>query len=263
VYHVAADYRLYTKDPRELTRSNVDGTRNLLTAAADAGASRIVYTSSVGALGLKDDGTPSDETTPSPREDVVGNYKKSKWDAERVAEELAAKGAPVVIVNPSTPIGDLDIKPTPTGQMIVDFLNRKIPAYVETGMNLVDVKDVAEGHLLAAEKGRVGEKYILGNRDMPLVEILKTLSAITGVPAPRVKLPHWIPMAAAACDELVARLRGTAPRVSVESVKMSKHLMFFDGSKAVRELGVPQSPVEGALRRAVDWFRANGYVRAA
>lgn len=262
LYHCAADYRLYAKDPGELHRSNVEGTHNILAAAADAGVGKIVYTSSVGALALGAHGTPADETTPCRREDVVGNYKKSKYDAERVAEEWAARGLPVVIVNPSTPVGELDVKPTPTGKMIVDFLNRKMPAYVETGMNLIDVRDVAEGHLLAAERGRVGEKYILGNRDMRLIEIFEALSRITGIPAPRVRLPHWIPMAAAACDTFAARLLDREPRVSLESVKMSRHLMFFSPAKAVRELDLPQSPVEDALARAVAWFRANGYVRA-
>jgi dihydroflavonol-4-reductase len=263
VYHCAADYRLFTKDPRELTAANVEGTRSVLLAAGEAGARRVVYTSSVGALGLTADGTPADETTPVVRAEVVGNYKKSKFDAERAAEELAQQGLPVVIVNPSTPVGDLDVKPTPTGQMIVDFLNRRMPAYVDTGMNLVDVRDVAQGHLLAAERGRVGEKYILGNRNMTLKEIFDALAALTGIPSPRTRLPHWIPMAAAACDTFLSGLRGKAPRVSLESVRMSRHRMFFDASKAVRELGLPQSPVEDALSRAALWFRARGYVRAA
>jgi dihydroflavonol-4-reductase len=262
VYHVAADYRLFTKDPRELRATNVEGTRNVLRAAGEAGARRIVYTSSVGALGLTSDGAPACETTPVTIEGVVGNYKRSKYEAERVAEELASEGLPVVIVNPSTPIGDLDVKPTPTGQVLVDFLNRRMPAYVETGMNLVDVKDVAEGHLLAAGKGRAGEKYILGNRNMTLKEIFDALSRLTGIPPPRVRLPHWVPMAAAACDTVVSGLRGRAPRVSLESVRMSRHFMFFDASKAVHELGLPQNSVEEALRRAVSWFRANGYAAA-
>jgi len=259
VYHCAADYRLFTKDPGELRASNVEGTRHVLRAAGEAGASRVVYTSSVGALGLTHDGTPASETTPVTIVGVVGNYKRSKYEAERVAEEMAAAGVPVVIVNPSTPVGDLDVKPTPTGQVIVDFLKRKMPAYVETGMNLIDVRDVAAGHLLAAEKGRTGEKYILGNRNMTLKEIFDALSRLTGIPSPRVKLPHWVPMAAAACDTVVSGLRGRAPRVSIESVRMSRHLMFFDAGKAVRELGLPQGPVEEALSRAVAWFRANGY----
>jgi dihydroflavonol-4-reductase len=261
LYHVAADYRLFAKDPQELYRSNAGGTENILAAAAGAAVSRVVYTSSVGALGLRSDGSPSNETTPVSREEVVGHYKKSKYDAERVAEAWAAKGLPVVIVNPSTPVGELDFKPTPTGQVIVDFLNRRIPAYVDTGLNLVDVRDVAIGHLLAAEKGRPGEKYILGNRNMALKEILDLLARLTGLPAPKVRLPHVLPLAVAAVDTFLSRALGKTPRVSVESVRMSMHRMFFDASKAVRELGLPQSPVEDALGRAVAWFRGHGYVR--
>lgn len=262
LYHVAADYRLFTRDPSDLFRVNVEGTRNVLEAAGEAGVRKVVYTSSVGALGLAPGGTPANETTPIRREDVVGNYKKSKFDAERVAEDLASKGLPVVIVNPSTPVGERDVKPTPTGQVIVDFLNGRMPAYVHTGMNLVDVRDVAEGHLLAAEMGRVGEKYILGRRDMTLREILEALSRISGRSAPTLRLPHVVPMIAAAVDEGVSRLLGKTPRVSLEGVRMSRHLMYFDAGKAVRELGLPQGPVEDALRRAVEWFRAHGYVRA-
>ena len=263
LYHCAADYRLWARDPGELQRANVEGTDNVLKAAAAARVARVVYTSSVGALGLTPDGTPADETTPVSRADVVGNYKKSKFDAERVAEAWAGRGLPVVIVNPSTPVGERDVKPTPTGQMIVDFLNRRLPAYVDTGLNLVDVRDVAQGHLLAAEKGRIGEKYILGNRDMTLKEILETLARLTGLPAPRIRLPHAVPLAAAAAATWAAHLTGRPPRVSLESVRMSRHRMFFDAGKAVRELGLPQTPVEDALGRAVAWFRENGYVRAA
>ncbi|HEV8268265.1 MAG TPA: hopanoid-associated sugar epimerase [Thermoanaerobaculia bacterium] len=261
VFHCAADYRLGAPDPVTLHQSNVEGTRNVLQAARDAGVSKVVYTSSVGALGLTADGTPANETTPVSRDSVVGAYKRSKFDAERVAEEFARGGLPVVIVNPSTPVGELDVKPTPTGQVIVDFLNRRMPAYVETGMNLVDVRDVAAGHLLAAEKGTPGEKYILGNRDMTLKEILDALGTISGLPSPRVKLPHAVPYVFAALDTAFSRVLGKAPRVSIESVRMSRHLMFFDASKARRELGFAPGPVEAALERAVEWFRANGYVR--
>jgi len=260
LYHVAADYRLWTRHPGDLHRSNVEGTENILRAAADASVAKVVYTSSVAALGLVDGGS-ADEKTPVVRDRIIGNYKKSKYDAERVADAWAGKGLPVVIVNPSTPIGERAIKPTPTGQMIVDFLNRKMPAYVDTGLNLVDVRDVAEGHLLAAEKGKVGERYILGHRNMTLKEILDALSALTGLPSPTVKLPHWIPFAAAAIDTAFARVSWRAPHVSIDSVRMSTHRMFFDASKAVRELGLPQTPVEEALGRAVAWFRESGYVR--
>ncbi len=263
LYHCAADYRLWTRDPAELARTNVAGTDNLLRAAAAAGVERVVYTSSVGALGLAVDGSPADERTPVERGDIVGRYKKSKYDAERVAEAWVERGLPVVIVNPSTPVGELDVKPTPTGQMIVDFVNGRLPAYVDTGLNLVDVRDVALGHLLAAEKGRVGEKYILGNRNMTLKEILEALARLTGLPAPRVRLPHAVPLAAAAAATGWAYVTGRPPRVSLESVRMSRHRMFFDPGKAVRELGLPQTPVEQALARAVAWFREKGYAHAA
>jgi len=261
VFHCAADYRLSARDPREIYAANVEGTRNVLAAASEIGAEKVVYTSSVGALGLNRDGRPGNEQTPVEPRTLIGHYKKSKHQAERVAGEWAAKGLPVVIVNPSTPVGEMDIKPTPTGQMIVDFLNRRMPAYVETGLNLVDVRDVAEGHVLAAEKGRIGEKYILGNRNMTLKEIFDALSRLTGIPSPAVRLPHWVPLAAAAVDTLASRLTGRQPRVPLEGVRMSRHTMFFDAGKAIRELGLPQTPVEEALGRAVAWFRENGYVR--
>jgi len=261
LFHCAADYRLWARDPRDLARVNVEGTENVLGAAARAGVSRVVYTSSVGALGRTADGSPADETTPVHRGELGGHYKRSKYDAERVAEQWAAKGLPVVIVNPSTPVGELDIRPTPTGQMIVDFLRGRIPAYVDTGLNLVDVRDVAQGHLFAAEKGRVGERYILGNRNMTLKEILGELARITGRPAPSLCLPHALPLAVSAVATGLARLSGRPPRVSLESVRMSRHRMFFDPGKAVRDLGFPQSPVEEALGRAVAWFREKGYAR--
>ena len=260
LYHCAADYRLYTTDPRALHASNVAGTDNVMRLASYAGVRRVIHTSSVGALGLSSNGTPADESTPVKADSMIGHYKRSKFEAERIAEAWAAKGLPVVIVNPSTPVGEYDVKPTPTGRMIVDFLNRRMPAYVETGLNLVDARDVAEGHLLAAERGRIGEKYILGNRNMTLKEILDTLAGLTGLPSPGMRLPHWIPLAAAAVDTFAARWTGRTPRVPLEGVRMSRHRMFFDSGKAVRELGLPQSPVEDALARAVAWFRGNGYV---
>jgi dihydroflavonol-4-reductase len=261
VYHCAADYRLWTRDPRELYRTNVAGTENLLKAAADAGARRVVYTSSVGALGLTADGIPADETTPVRAEAVVGHYKRSKYEAERVALGWAARGFPVVIVNPSTPIGEGEVRPTPTGQIIVDFLNGRMPAYVDTGLNVIDVRDVAVGHLLAAEKGRPGERYILGHSNMTLLELLELIGRLTGRPAPRLRLPHAVPLAVAAVDTALARLRRRPPRVSLEAVRMSRHRMYFDASKAVGELGLPQSPIEAAAARAVAWFRDNGYVK--
>lgn len=259
VYHCAADYRLWAPDPAEIYENNVQGTRNVLDAAAGAGC-RIVYTSSVGALGLHPDGRPADETVQVTVDDMIGHYKRSKFLAEREAENAAAAGQEVVIVNPSTPIGDLDIKPTPTGQILVDFLNRRVPAYVDTGLNLIDVRDVAQGHLLAAERGKPGEKYILGHRNLTLKEIFDLLSGITGLPSPRVKLPHAVPLAFAHVSAVWAKLRGKPPRVSPESVRMSMKRMFFDSGKAVRELGLPQSPVEDALERAVGWFREHGYM---
>ncbi len=262
VYHCAADYRLFARRPRDLYASNVDGTRHLLAAAAEAGAERIVYTSSVGALGLEPDGLPATETTPVRVGAMVGHYKRSKHQAERVAVEAAADGVPVVIVNPSTPVGELDVKPTPTGRIIVDFLARRMPATVDTGLNLIDVHDVARGHLLAAERGRVGEKYILGHRNVTLIEMLRMLADITGIEAPRLRLPHWLPIGFAALATGWARLAGGEPRIALDSARMARHRMFFDADKAVRELGLVQSPIEDALRRAVRWFERNGYVKA-
>lgn len=258
-YHCAADYRLYAERPAEIYRTNVAGTDNIMRAASEVGVRRVVHTSSVGALGLRDDETPADEDTPVSLDDMIGHYKRSKFEAERVAEDWAGRGLGVVIVNPSTPVGDLDIKPTPTGKIVVDFLNRKMPAYVDTGMNLVDVKDVADGHLLAAERGRVGDKYILGNQNMSLREILAVLARITGLPAPRLQLPHWVPLLAAAVDTGIARLLRREPRLPLEAVRMARHRMYFDSSKARTELDLPQRPVDAALERAVAWFREYGY----
>jgi len=261
IYHCAADYRLFARKRREVFRTNVAGTDNLLRAAADAAIERVVYTSSVGTLGRKCNADPADETTPVSRSEMIGAYKTSKFDAERIAESWARRGLPVVIVNPSTPVGELDVKPTPTGRMIVDFLNGRMPAYVDTGLNLIDARDVAEGHLLAAKRGRVGEKYILGNRNMSLKEIFDALASLTGLPSPRVRLPSWIPIAVGALDTAIARVAGREPRVALDAARMSRHRMYFDSSKAVRELGLPQSPLEDALARAVAWFREHGYVR--
>jgi len=260
VFHCAADYRLFAKHAQELYDSNVDGTRNILEAAARVGVKRVVYTSSVGALGLHADGSPADETTPVTLDDMVGHYKRSKFLAQRVAEEWAGKGLEVVIVNPSAPVGEGDLKPTATGRIILDFLRRRVPAYVDTGLNLVDVRDVAAGHLLAFEKGKSGESYILGNQNLTLAEVYSRLGEITGLPTPRIRLPHWIPLTVAAVDTGMSRLLGRQPSIALEAVRLSRHRMFFDPSKAVRELGLPQTPVEEALTRAVDWFRENGYL---
>lgn len=262
VYHVAADYRLWSRDPQELYRNNVDGTRNLLNAAHRAGCERIVYCSSVGALGIPKGGASGNESTPVTLEDMIGHYKRSKFLAEQEALKAAATGVPVVIVNPSTPVGPNDIKPTETGRIITRFLNDQMPAYLDTGLNLVDVDDVAEGHILAGEKGRVGEKYILGNRNMTLREILETLSRLTGKPAPRGKIPYGFALGVAHINQFFSgTLLGREPGVPVEGVRMAGKLMYFDASKAVRELGLPQTPVEEALDRAVRWFCDHGYVK--
>lgn len=259
VYHAAADYRLWAPDPRALYRTNVDGTRHVLEAAAEAGARRIVYTSTVGAVGIPKDGTPGDETTHVSLDDMAGAYKSSKFLAERVAEELAARGAPVVIVNPSAPIGPWDVKPTPTGQMIVDFLKGKMVATVNTGLNLVHVRDVARGHLLAAQRGRVGERYILGNCNLTLLEIFRLLAALTGIAAPRFRVPYGIAWLGAAGMEAVAMVTRRPPQVPLTAVRMARKRMYFSSSKAIQELGLPQTPVELALGDAVRWFIERGY----
>jgi dihydroflavonol-4-reductase len=262
-FHCAADYRLDARDPDEVYRTNVDGTNNVLGAAFELGLRRVVHTSSVATLAPGDDGGPSDERARASLEAVVGHYKRSKLLAERLAEDWAGRGLPVVIVCPSTPVGEGDARPTPTGQIIVDFLNRRIPAYVDTGLNLVDVRDVAEGHLLAAERGRAGETYILGNANLTLKEILELVGRTVGRRAPRLRLPIWIPLAVAHIEAPIARWRRRAPRVPLEGVRMSRRRMFFDASKAVRELGAPQSRIEPAIERAVSWFVANGFVEGA
>jgi dihydroflavonol-4-reductase len=263
LFHCAADYRLWVPDPAAMYAANVDGTRNVLAAAGAARVRRVVYTSTVGALGLPADGSPGDETTAVDGARLVGHYKRSKYLAEQVALELARGGLPVVLVHPTAPVGERDIKPTATGRMILDFLQGRMAAYVDTGLNLVDVRDVALGHLLAAEKGRLGEKYILGHENLTLKQIFDRLAAISGRPAPRLKLPHWVPLAVSAVDTAVARLGGRRPRFELDAVRLSRKRMFFDAGKAVRELGLPQSPVRGALERAVHWFRERGLVEAA
>ena len=259
VFHSGADYRLYARDPGELYRNNVNGTRNVLIAASELKVPRVVYTSSVGTLGPSADGAPADERARAVLDDMVGDYKRSKFLAEREVENFRARGLPVVVVSPSTPIGEGDIKPTPTGRIIVDFLNGRLPAYVDTGLNLVDVRDVAIGHLLAAEKGEPGARYILANANLTLKQVLDLLGQLTGLPAPRLRLPHWIPLVIAHVETPLARWLGWQPRVPLDGVRMSRKTMFFDGSKAVRELGMPQSPIEPALARAVRWFVDHGY----
>ncbi len=262
VFHVAADYRLWAPDSEELHRVNVGGTRAVLEAAGAAGVSRVVYTSTVGALGIPEDGVPGTEETPVSLRDMIGPYKVSKFLAEQVALGFAHQGLPVVVVNPSAPVGPWDVKPTPTGQMIVDFLEGKMFATLDTGLNLVHVRDVASGHLLAAERGKIGEKYILGNRNVSLAEIGVLLSEITGVRPPRVRIPYWVAWGAALAMEAVARIGGRPPRVPLTAVRMAKKRMYFSPAKAVRELGLPQTDIREALRDATEWFRAHGDARA-
>lgn len=260
VFHVAADYRLWVRDPNEMYRSNVDGTRALLEAARKQGVRRVVYTSSVATIGFTSDGRPADEESPVSLADMIGHYKRSKYMAEQVALEAGRSGMQVVTVNPTTPIGEQDVKPTPTGRIVVDFLKRKFPAYVETGLNLVDVRECARGHVEAMEKGKTGERYILGGQDLTLKQILDKLGQITGLPSPTIKLPYIFAFAAGVVDEAVTGLLlRREPRATVDAVRMGKKKMFASSAKAERELGWKIVPVDNALKRAVDWFRANGY----
>jgi dihydroflavonol-4-reductase len=260
VFHVAADYRLWTAHPEELYDSNVEGTRRLLAAVQRAGVQRIVYTSTVATIAVPRHGALPNEGTQAKLDEMIGHYKRSKFLAEQVAIDAARAGVPVVIVNPTAPVGPGDWKPTPTGRIILDFLQGKMPAYVDTGLNVVGVEDVAAAHLLAAEKGRVGERYILGGRNMTLKQILDALAAITGRPAPRVRLPHAIALAAGYADEFYSRLAGREPRIPVEGVKMSRHKMFVESDKAQKELGYKPGPIEAALARAVRWYEGHGYL---
>ncbi len=261
VYHLAADYRLWVPDPQTMYEINVRGTKNVMEASLAHGAEKVVYTSTVGVLATSSDGKPANEETASSIRDMVGHYKRSKFIAEKEVFRFIEQGAPITIVNPSTPIGPMDRKPTPTGKMIVDFMNGALPAYLDTGLNFVDVEDVAAGHWLAAEKGKTGQKYILGNRNLSLREFLESLAAITGRKAPKVRLPYLPVLLAAYVDETLSALRGTSPRIPVTGVKMARKYMYYDCSKAVRELGMPQSPVESAIERAVNWFRESGFVK--
>jgi dihydroflavonol-4-reductase len=277
VFHVAADYRLWVRDPDEMYRSNVEGTRSLLEAARKQGVRRVVYTSSVATMGFTSNhaatgvrsaegarphtSTVANEESPVSLADMIGHYKRSKFMAEEVAVEAARSGVDVVIVNPTTPIGERDIKPTPTGRIVLDFLKRKFPAYVETGLNLVDVTECARGHVQALEKGRSGERYILGGENLTLKQILDRLAVITGLKSPTLKLPYVFAFAAGVVDEMVTgRILGREPRATIDAVRMGRKMMFVSSAKAERELGWRTVPVDGALRRSVDWFRGNGYV---
>ncbi len=264
VFHVAADYRLWTKnkaDAQQMYRSNVEGTRSLIQAATDAGVRRVVYTSSVATMGFQSDGSTVDESSPVSLAGMIGHYKRSKFMAEQVALEAGRSGANVVVVNPSTPVGEQDLKPTPTGRIILDFLRRKFPAYVDTGLNLVDATVCAEGHLAALEKGRSGERYILGGENLTLKQILQKLSAITGIPAPTVKLPYAVALGFSVLDTtFTGYVLRREPRATIDAVRMGRKKMFVSSAKAEKELGWKIVPVDGALRRAAEWFRANGYV---
>lgn len=266
-FHVAASYYLWLPDYAPMYAANVEGTRNVLESAAAAGCSRIVYTSTVGCIGLPHrpgaEVVLGDETTPFNPAQLSNHYKRSKWQAEQVALKLAARGLPVVIVNPSAPVGPRDAKPTPTGQVILDFLRRQMPAYVDTGLNWVHVRDVAIGHILAAEKGRVGQRYILGSVEgnWSLKQTLGVLGQICELPAPRFRVPYWLALGAAYANESLARFTHSPPKAPLAGVRMARYKMYFNPAKAIRELGLPQTPPRQALQEAVDWFRASGYVK--
>ncbi len=267
-FHVAASYALWMPDYEPMFRSNVLGTQKVIRAAFKAGCSRIVYTSTVGCIGLPREGAgdrlvPTDERTAVSEAQMSNPYKLSKWQAEIAARDLARQGAPVVIVNPSAPIGPRDVKPTPTGQVVVDFLNRAMPAYLDTGLNFVHVRDVAVGHILAAERGRLGERYILGHAEgnWTMQQMLQRMSGITGLPAPRMRVPHSLALGAAQVSELISRFTGKPPRAPVAGVRMAKYKMWFSPNKAITELGLPQTPPQQALEDAIAWFREHGYVR--
>jgi len=260
VFHVAAAYTFWSRDPAGISRTNVAGTLNVLEAARQAGVSRTVYTSTVGTVALGKDGL-GDEDTPLDPKSLHGHYKRSKLQAEREALALAAAGMPLVVVNPTAPVGPWDVKPTPTGKMVLDFLRRKIPAYLKTGMNVVDVADVVEGHILALEKGKSGERYILGNRNVSLKEIFDILSSQTGLPAPRIRAPYWLVVGAGYADRFIeGTIFRREPAIPVEGVLASKTPAYVSCEKAVRELGQPQRPIEEALKKAADWFTEHGYV---
>ncbi len=259
LYHVAAHYALWAQDPSIFYAINVTGTQNLLEEARRAGIERTVYCSTIGAIGLPSGGGPGTEETPVSLDQMAGHYKRSKYLAEQAVLKLADEGFPVVIVNPSAPVGEADVRPTPTGQVIVDFMKGRMPAYIETGMNLIDVDDVAAGHLQAMQQGRQGERYILGNKNLMLRDVFEILSGLTGVRAPRIKLPRAAILPLAYANHWIANLTGQPPRIPLEGVKMAKYKMHYDCSKAIRELGLPQTPPEVALEKAVRWFRDHGY----
>lgn len=262
VFHVAADYRLWVRNPEEMYRANVEGTRAIIRAAQEAGIRRVIYTSTVATMGFTANGQPCDESSPVSIAGMIGHYKRSKFMAEQVALDAGRDGANVVMVNPTAPIGEQDSKPTPTGRIVVDFLNRKFPAYVDTGLNLVDVAEVARAHVAAMEKARPGERYILGGENLTLKQIFDRLAAITGLPSPTMKVPHAVALGFAACDQLFTGLiLQKEPRATIDAVRMGRKKMFASSAKAERELGYRALPVEAALRRAVDWYRSHGYAK--
>ena len=259
VFHCAAAYAFWSRDPRTVYRTNVDGTANVLEAARRASVSRVVYTSTVSTIGLPNGGTATEETPLNPRH-LAGHYKKSKYQAELLALKMAAEGLPLVIVNPTTPVGSWDVKPTPTGRMVLDFLRGRIPVYLDTGMNLVNVEDVAVGHILAMEQGQPGQRYLLGNQNVTLKEVLAMLHDITGLRAPRWRAPYWLVMGAGYLDQLMeSTLMRREPRIPLEGVKVSRTPMYVDCQKAVTELGLPQSSILAALEKSVKWFVDYGY----
>jgi dihydroflavonol-4-reductase len=261
VFHVAADYRLWVRDPEQMYRANVEGTRNILQATRNNRVRRVVYTSSVATMGFTLNGRPADENSPVSLDNMIGHYKRSKFMAEQVAMQAARSGMDVVIVNPTTPVGEQDIKPTPSGRIIVDFLKKKFPAYVDTGLNLVDVSACSRGHVAALEKGRSGERYILGGENLTLKQFLDKLAAITGLASPKVRVPYLVALATGVVDEMVTgHILRREPRVTIDAVRMGRKKMFASSAKAERELGWKTVPVEDALRRAVEWFQANRYV---
>jgi dihydroflavonol-4-reductase len=263
VFHVAADYRLWVRDPEQMYRANVEGTRAVLAAARKNKVRRVVYTSSVATMGFTANGFGADEDSPVALDGMIGPYKRSKFMAEEIALEAGRSGMDVVVVNPSTPVGEQDIKPTPTGRIVVDFLKKKFPAYVDTGLNLVDVTECARGHVAALEKGRSGERYILGGENLTLKQILDKLAAITGLPSPKIRVPYVMALATGVVDEIVTgRILGREPRATIDAVRMGRKKMFVSSAKAERELGWKIVLVDGALRRAAEWFRANGYAVA-
>jgi dihydroflavonol-4-reductase len=262
VFHVAADYRLWASNPREIYQNNVDGTRNLLTASRRAGIERFIYTSTVGTIAVPGVSSLPNEATAARLNQMIGHYKRSKFLAEQEAMRAAREGLPVVIVNPTTPVGPGDWKPTPTGRMIVDFLNGRTPAYVDSGLNIVAVEDVAEGHWLAAERGRTGERYLLGGDNMTLQEIFGILARASGRQAPRWKIPHALALAAGYADAVISKIAAREPRIPLEGVRMARHKMFVDCSKAIRELGFCPGPADAALERATQWYMDHGYVKS-